>query len=172
MSPPHSNLAAAFTRLQWPVHLGCRFGRSAPREERRDYTMVAVNRDLLSKLTLNGLIWGRMMFGVSAWMAPRPVGSAVGLDMGGNPQAAYLARILAVRDFVLACGALGTDGEVQRQWLLAGLVCDSADTLAGVAAGRGGYLPKRTSFYVTGFALSGVAAAVAVLREESGRTSA
>lgn len=134
--------------------------------------MVAVNQTLASKLTLNGLIWGRMTFGVAAWLAPRPVGSAVGLDMSGNPQAGYLVRILAVRDFVLACGALGTDGRTQRQWLLAGLVCDSADTLAGIAAGRGGYLPKRTSLHVTGFALSGVAAAVAVLRKCSGASSA
>lgn len=140
--------------------------RRIQREGRRDYTMVAVDRDLVSKLTLNGLIWGRMTFGAAAWLAPRPVGNAVGLDMAGNPQAAYLARILAVRDLVLACGALGTDGEAQRQWLLAGLVCDSADTLAGVSAGRGGYLPKRTSFYLTAFALSGVAAALAVLREQ------
>jgi hypothetical protein len=133
--------------------------------------MAVVNRGLLGKLTLNGLIWGRMTFGVAAWLAPRPVGNAVGLDMSGNPQAVYLARILAVRDFVLACGALGTDGEVQRQWLLAGLLCDGADTLAGVAAGRGGYLPKRTSFYLTGFALSGVAAAAAVLGQRSSTTS-
>jgi hypothetical protein len=133
--------------------------------------MVPVNRDFLSKLTLNGLIWGRMTFGVAAWLAPRTVGNAVGFDVSGNPQAVYLARILAVRDFVLACGALGTDGEAQSQWLLAGLVCDSADSLAGVAAGRGGYLSKRTSFYLSGFALSGVAAAVTVLRKHSGATS-
>jgi hypothetical protein len=134
--------------------------------------MLAVNRDLLGKLTLDGLIWGRISFGVAAWLAPRPVGNAVGLDMRGNPQAAYLARILAVRDLVLACGALGTDGEAQRQWLLAGLVCDGADTLAGVAAGRGGYLPKRTSLSLTGFALSGVAAAAIVLRGRSAAPSA
>lgn len=134
--------------------------------------MAAVNRTLVSKLTLNGLIWGRMTFGVAAWLAPRQVGNAVGLDMAANPQAVYLARILAVRDLALACGVLGTDGEVRRQWLLAGLVCDGADTLAGIAAGRGGYLPKRTSFGLTGFALSGVASAVAVLREKSDATSA
>ena len=144
----------------------------ASREERRDYTIVAVNRSSVSRLTLNGLIWGRMTFGVAAWLAPRSVGNAVGLDTSANPQAVYLARIVAVRDLVLACGALGTDGAVQRQWLLAGLVCDSADTLAGVAAGRGGYLPKRTSVYLTGFALSGVAAAVAVIGKQSAAGSA
>jgi hypothetical protein len=134
--------------------------------------MAAVNRVLASNLALNGLIWGRMTFGVAAWLAPRPVGKALGLDMAGNPQAVYLARVLAVRDVVLACGAYGTKGEAQRQWLLGGLASDSADTLAGIAAVRGGYLPKRTSVYLTGFALSGVAAAAAVLREQSGVTSA
>jgi hypothetical protein len=129
--------------------------------------MGTVNRTLAGKLVLNGLIWGRMTFGVAAWLAPRPVGRALGLDVAGNPQAVYLARVLAVRDLVLALGAHGTDGEAQRQWLLAGLVCDGADTLAGIAGGRAGYLPKRTSVHVTGFALSGVAAAAAVLRERS-----
>lgn len=134
--------------------------------------MIAVNQNLATNLALNGLIWGRMTFGVAAWLAPRPVGKALGLDMAGNPQAVYLARVLAVRDLVLACGAYGTDGEAQRQWLLAGLACDSADTLAGIAAGRSGYLPKRTSVYLTGFALSGVGAAATVLRGRSGAASA
>lgn len=129
--------------------------------------MGAVNRTLVGKLVLNGLIWGRMTFGVAAWLAPRPVGRALGLDMDGNPQAVYLARVLAVRDLVLALGAHRTDDKAQRQWLLAGLVCDGADTLAGIAGGGGGYLPKRTSVHVTGFALSGVAAAAAVLHQQS-----
>jgi hypothetical protein len=137
------------------------------RADPTDNLIGAANRALASKLTLNGLIWGRMTFGVAAWLAPRPVGRALGLDVAGNPQAVYLARVLAVRDLVLALGAYGTDGEVRRQWLLAGLACDGADTLAGIAGGRGGYLSKRTSVYVTGFALSGVVAAAAVLREHS-----
>jgi hypothetical protein len=135
-----------------------------------DDRMTCVNRALANRLALSGLIWGRMTFGVGAWLAPGRVGNVLGLDMAGNPQAAYLARIVAVRDLVLACGALGTDGETQRQWLLAGLVCDGADTLAGVAATRGEYLPKRTGAYVTAFAFSGVVAAAAVLRERSSGT--
>lgn len=118
--------------------------------------MVVMARVPARKLSLNGLIWGRMSFGVAAWLAPRPVGNAVGLDMEGNPQAAYLARVLAVRDFALAAGTQMSDGEAQRQWLLAGLVCDSGDAIAGIAAGRAGYLHKRTSIFLTGFALSGV----------------
>jgi hypothetical protein len=113
-----------------------------------------------------------MSFGVAAWLAPRPVANALGLDMAGNPQAAYLARVLAVRDIALACGAYGTDGEARRQWLLAGMACDAGDTIAGIAAGRGEYLPKRTSIYLTAFALSGVVAAAAVLGGRTGSASA
>lgn len=40
--------------------------------------MGAVNRTLAGKLVLKGLIWGRMTFGVAAWLAPRPVGRALG----------------------------------------------------------------------------------------------
>ena len=46
--------------------------------------MAAVNRALVNKLTLNGLIWGPMTFGVAAWLAPRPVGNAVGLEWAGT----------------------------------------------------------------------------------------
>jgi hypothetical protein len=122
-----------------------------------------MDRAPATKLALNGLIWGRMSFGVAAWLAPRPVGDALGLDMAGNPQAPYLTRVLAIRDVVLALGAYGTTGEVQRHWLLAGLVCDGADAVAAIAAERSGYLPARTSVALTGFALSGVGLVAAVL---------
>lgn len=125
-----------------------------------------------TKLALNALIWGRMTFGVSAWLAPRPVGRALGLDVVGSPQDAYLARVIAVRDFVLACGAYGTDGEVRRQWLLAGLVSDSADVLAAIAAGRRGDLPKGASVFLGGFALSGVALVAAAMRDKPRTVSA
>jgi hypothetical protein len=127
--------------------------------------MAAVSRALATKLALHGLIWGRMAFGLTVWPAPRAVGSRFGLDMAGNPQAAYLARVIAVRDFVLACGVLGTDGEARRQWLLAGVVSDGADTLATIAAERGGYLPKRASLPLAAVALSGVVAAAVALHE-------
>ena len=82
----------------------------------------------------------------SAWVRGRPRGSPArlfGLDAAANPQSPYLARLFGVRDVALAWGALSSEGDTQRQWLLAGLACDVADALAGVAGGRGGYLPKR-----------------------------
>jgi hypothetical protein len=106
-----------------------------------------------------------MLIGISAWAAPRTTGRLFGLDSEANPQAPYLARLFGARDMALAWGALGAEGRARRQWLVAGLACDAADTLAGVAGGREGYLPKLTSVLVSGTALAAVALGVNALRE-------
>ena len=94
---------------------------------------------------------------------PRVAGRLFGLDATANPQAPYLARLFGVRDIALAWGALNTTGDTQRQWLLAGLACDAADTAAGIAGGGGGYLPRATSVLVTGTALSAAVLGAAAL---------
>jgi hypothetical protein len=112
--------------------------------------------------TLAGL---RLAIGFASWATPRAAGKLFGLDAVANPQAPYLARLFGARDVALGWGALGTDGDTQRQWLLAGLACDLADALAGIAGGRGGYLPKFTSVLVSGTAVSAAALGAAALRE-------
>jgi hypothetical protein len=115
---------------------------------------------------LNALVGLRMAVGVASWATPRLAGKLFGLDAGANPQSPYLARLFGARDLALAWGALGAEGNARRQWLVAGLACDAADTLAGVAGGRGGYLPKLTSVLVSATALSAVALGAVALREE------
>jgi hypothetical protein len=124
----------------------------------------SVNRSLATKLAINNLIWGRMAFGVTVWPAPRLGGRVFGIDMDENPPAAYLARVIAAREVVLASGVYGTDGDARRQWLLAGLVCDCADTVAAIAAGRAGHIPKRASVSLTAFAALGAVLSALVLR--------
>jgi len=89
-----------------------------------------------------------------------------GLDARANPQSPYLARLFGVRDVALAWGVLGTEGDARRQWLAAGIACDVADTLAGIAGGRAGYLPALTSVLVSGTALSAVALGAIALSDE------
>ena len=115
--------------------------------------------------TLNTLAGMRMAVGASSWAAPRLTGRLFGLDADANPQAPYLARLFGVRDLALAWGVLGAEGSARRQWLLAGLACDVADALAGVVAGREGYLPKLSSALVSATALSAVAMGAIALRE-------
>jgi len=117
------------------------------------------------KQAIGALAGLRVAVGVASWTTPRVAGKLFGLDANANPQAPYLARLFGVRDVALAWGLLATEGDVQRQWLVAGLACDAADVLAGYAGGRGGYLPKVTSALVTGTALSAVALGAAALSD-------
>jgi hypothetical protein len=90
------------------------------------------------------MIASRMAFGIAIWTLPGPVGKAFGVGMTRDPLAIYLSRLMGARDVALAWELLVTEGDAQRQWLLACMVCDAADTLAAVAAGRNG-LSKRTT---------------------------
>ncbi len=115
---------------------------------------------------LSALVGLRLAVGVASWLTPRPAGKLFGLDLPANPQAPYLARLFGARDVALAWGTFSSEGDVQRQWLLAGLACDAADALAGIAGMRGGYLSKVTSVLVTGTALSAVALGAVALRDQ------
>lgn len=108
----------------------------------------------------------RLVVGVASWTTPRLAGRLFGLDAQANPQSPYLARLFGVRDVALAWGAVSAEGEARKQWLMAGLACDVADVLAGIAGGRRGYLPKLTSVLVSGTAVSAVALGVAALSDE------
>jgi hypothetical protein len=107
----------------------------------------------------------RLAIGAGAWAAPRLAGKLFGLDADANPQSPYLARLFGARDVALAWGALSSEGEARRQWLLAGVACDLADAAAGIFGGRSGYLPGPASVLVTGTALSAAALGVASLSE-------
>jgi hypothetical protein len=118
------------------------------------------------KSAISALAGLRVVVGLASWSTPRVAGTLFGLDAAANPQSPYLARLFGARDVALAWGALATEGEAQRQWLIAGLACDVADALAGLAGRRGGYLPKVTSVLVTATALSAAALGAAALGED------
>jgi len=112
--------------------------------------------------TLAGL---RLAIGAASWATPRVAGKLFGLDAAANPQSPYLARLFGARDVALAWGTLASEGDAQRQWLLAGLACDLADAAAGIAGGRDGYLPKLACVLVSATALSAAALGGAALRD-------
>jgi len=115
---------------------------------------------------INALVAIRLAVGASAWLTPRPAGRLFGLDSKANPQAPYLARLFGVRDVALAYGTISTEGETQRQWLAVGVACDVADSLAGIAGGRRGYLPKLASVLVTATAMGAAALGAVALGKE------
>jgi hypothetical protein len=123
------------------------------------------SREVRQKSAVSALVAVRLAIGASAWATPRFAGKLFGLDAEANPQSPYLARLFGARDVALGWGVLGTQGDARRQWLAVGIACDVADALAGIAGGRGGYLPKLTSALVSGTAISAVALGAAALNE-------
>ena len=114
---------------------------------------------------LNALSGLRIAVGTASWATPRLAGKVFGLDAKANPQSPYLARLFGIRDIALAWGVLGSEGDARRQWLMAGLACDLADALAGIAGSRRGYLAKPTGAMVTATALVASALGARALQE-------
>jgi hypothetical protein len=113
---------------------------------------------------LKSMVVSRMAFGVAIWTLPGPVGKALGVDITRDPLAIYLSRLMGARDVALAWELLVTEGDAQRKWLIACMVCDAADTLAAAAAGRN--LPKRTTAMLLGASLGPMIRGAFVLREQ------
>lgn len=114
---------------------------------------------------IRGLIGLRATIGAGAFLAPRLTGRLFGLDIDGNPQAPYLARLFGARDVALAYGTGVSTGTQRSQWLRIGIACDLADAVAGFLAGRDSELPLPTAILVTGTALSAAALGVSALRD-------
>ncbi len=112
---------------------------------------------------VTSLVASRSAIGAGSWLAPRLTGRLFGLDVAGNPQAPYLARLFGVRDVALAYGLLSSEGGQRDMWLRIGIACDVADAVAGALAGRSGELPRLTSALVTGTALLAAGQGVAAL---------
>lgn len=115
--------------------------------------------------TLKALSGMRTAIGASAWLTPRLAGRLFGLDIDGNPQAPYLARLFGVRDLALAAGPLQSEGEARARWLKIGVVCDAADAAAAMLAWRDGYVGAPTAVLLTAPALGALAMGVAALGE-------
>ncbi len=113
----------------------------------------------------------RANIGLGAWLAPRLAGRLFGLDAEANPQLPYVARLFGARDVALGAGVAASSGSARRLWLQIGMVCDAADAVAGLIAGRNGEISKVSTVLVTSPALIGIGLGLAALREEAGAAS-
>ncbi|CAA9513846.1 MAG: hypothetical protein AVDCRST_MAG45-2080 [uncultured Solirubrobacterales bacterium] len=103
------------------------------------------------------LVGLRLAIGLSSWLTPRVAGRLFGLDAKANPQLPYLARLFGARDVALGAGLVLSEGDSRAVWLQIGVACDVADAIAGLAAGRRGYLGPVSAALVTGTALGAAA---------------
>ena len=105
----------------------------------------------------------RLVVGAAAYLTPRLAGRGFMLDPDANPQSPYLARLFGIRDVALAYGSTQAGGEARRTWLVAGLMCDAADTVSALAGGRAGYLTRTQTVLLALPAIAATAIGAAAL---------
>lgn len=106
----------------------------------------------------------RIVVGMLAWLTPNLAGKAFMLDVPGNPQAPYLARLFGIRDVALGAATAQANGDARRQLVVAGLACDAADTAAALLGARAGYFSKSTGVLLALPAVAAVGMGVAALQ--------
>lgn len=112
------------------------------------------------------LVGLRLGIGLGAWLTPRLAGRLFGLDPKGNPQSPYLARLFGIRDVALGVGLNQSEGEARKLFIQLGILCDGADALAGIIAGKRRYLNPFATLMVTGTAVGAVVIGAALLQAE------
>lgn len=106
----------------------------------------------------------RTIIGAFAWVAPNLAGKAFMLDVDGNPQAPYLARLFGVRDVALGAATSQTNGDARRKLLTLGVAVDAADAAAAVLGARKGYFSPVTGALLAAPALAAVGMGVMALQ--------
>lgn len=114
----------------------------------------------------NALAGIRAGLGVGALLAPRLTGRIFGIDPEVNPAAVYLARLFGARELFMAAPFLLEDEDLQRYALEAGVLVDTTDAVAAVAAGARGGLGKRAAVMATVTALLAVGLGLTALQDE------
>jgi hypothetical protein len=109
----------------------------------------------------------RIVIGVFAWLTPRLAGKALMLDVDGNPQAPYLARLFGIRDVALGAAATQLNGDARRKILTVGLAVDGADAAAALLGARAGYFSRLTGVLLAAPAVAAVGIGVVALQGES-----
>lgn len=113
---------------------------------------------------VTGLALGRIAIGVVSLGNPGLAGTLFRLDVDGNPQLPYLARMFGAREIALGAVTLLATGSARRNLVLAGIGVDAADAVAGYLAGQEGYVSRTTSGMLTAPAVAAVVAGLAGLR--------
>jgi hypothetical protein len=83
---------------------------------------------------MKGLAAFRIGFGAASWLAPRFISRAFGVpEERITPELEYMNRVFGVRAVTLGVGYLAASDEGRALWHRLWLLCDTADTLMGIA---------------------------------------
>lgn len=114
---------------------------------------------------LTGLNIGRLVLGVLALFTPRLATKVFGLDARRNPQLGYMNQMFGSREIALGGLTLASSGQRRRDLVLVGIAVDTADVVAGVAAGASGSVSKKRAAFLVLPALAAAVVGVMAISE-------
>ena len=107
---------------------------------------------------------GRIVIGVTAWVAPDRSLRASMLD--GTPQSTFLLRLFGVRDAALGAVTLMAAPSARPALLKVGMAVDGADAAAALMALKSGAVRTSAGTIFAGVALAAVAAGAAAVGQQ------
>ncbi len=113
---------------------------------------------------VTGLSLGRIIVGAVSFARPSIAASMFGLDIAGNPQGPYLARLFGSREIAIGTATLLARGKTRRNLVLAGIGVDLADAATGVLGIQDKSVPVRSGVMLIAPAIGGVLSGLAGLR--------
>ena len=119
----------------------------------------------MSTAPASALIAIRLGVAVGVWGLPGPLGRLMGVDLRGNPEGLFYARILGSKEVGMVVCTLASAGKSRRLWWQFGAACDLADFGASVlGVSEGG--PKRFLIMSGATALAAAGLGVAAMSSE------
>jgi hypothetical protein len=116
---------------------------------------------------VTGLSLGRIAVGLLAFLQPALATKLFGLDISGNPQGPYLARLFGSREVAIGTATLLARGKTRRNLVLAGIGVDAADAATGVLGIRDKSVPARTGAMLVVPAVLAALSGVSGLRQKA-----
>lgn len=112
---------------------------------------------------ITGIAGARVAIGVTTLLSPTFASRLFMLDVRGNPQLPYMARLFASREIALGAMTLAAPEDARATMIGLGMAVDGADAIASVSAVRSGTVSKPAGAMLTAVALGAVGTAAAIL---------
>jgi hypothetical protein len=116
---------------------------------------------------VTGLSLGRIAVGAIAFARPDVAAGMFGLDLAGNPQSPYVARLFGSREIAIGVLTLVSRGTTRRNLVLAGVGIDLADAATGVLGIQDKSVPVRTGAMLVATAVGAVFSGLRGLRSHA-----
>ena len=121
-----------------------------------------------TSVSMRSLAFFRIGLGAFAWLAPRAMNRMFGVPRADDsPALIYMNRVFGVRAISLGVGYLAANGEARKLWHRLWLLCDTADTVMGVAMIARGELSGLTAVQAVAITGGATAIDVAALRSRT-----